>query len=65
MMRVTRGSVTSWEVISWEEILLFGALFRQGLMMPSHPKRTGSAIRFLSASLKALQLVSDGRNFLI
>ena len=56
MMRVTRGAVISWD------ILLLGALFKQGLMMPSPPRQTGNAIRFLSASLKAFWPVSDGRN---
>ena len=56
MMRVTRGAVISCD------ILLLGALFRQGLIMPSPPRRTGNAIRFMSASFKAFWPVSDGRN---
>ena len=30
-------------------------------MMPSPPRRTGNAMRFLSVSLKAIWPVSDGR----
>ena len=59
MMRVTRGAVITWD------ILLLEALFRQGLRMPNPSRRTGSTIRFLSASLKELWPMSDGRHFFV
>ena len=46
-MRATSGAV------NFSDALLLAVLWRQGLMMPSPPNRTGNAIRSLSVSLKA------------
>ena len=55
-MRATRGAVIFSDALLWD------VLWREGLVIPSPPRRTGSAMRSLFVSLNAAWPVRDGRN---
>ena len=63
-LQVCAGHLSGCEAavhVIFSDALLLAVLWRQGSMMPSPPKRTGNAIRSLSASLKAFWPVRDGK----